>query len=446
MPRERQLTTAEHGHLLTNHAVWSPDSQWIVYDVRSDPAGAVFDGRRIERVHVETGKVEVLYESPAGSHVGVATYHPTCECVIFIHGPEPETPDWPYTAYHRCGFIVHTTEPGWGMYIDACNLKPPFTPGALRGGSHVHVWEPAGEWISFTYEDHLLATADQAVPPECELNQRNIGISVPSLPIILRGDHPRNHNGICFSCLVTRTHDHPLPGSDEISRACEEGWIGRAGYRRADGTQQMSALAFQGRVTARDGLEHEEVFVVDLPADPKIAGDGPITGTLTTRPRPPRGTVQRRLTFTENRKHRGIQGVRHWLRSSPDGERIAFLMRDEAGVSQLWTISPRGGKPEQLTHHDFDVGSAFSWSPEGRWLTYVLAGDVALTDTTTGATRIITTTAEGCEPVRPEACVFSPDGRKIAYLRQVYGEMSAWNQIFVVDIESLSSIAHTLSC
>lgn len=436
MPRERQLTTAEHGHLLTNCNVWSPDGEWIVYDVRSDPAGSVFDGRRIERVHVATGEVEVLYEaaSSLGAHVGVATYHPTDERVIFIHGPENPTPDWQYAAYHRRGVIVETARPGVAVTVDACDLTPPFQAGALRGGSHVHVWEPRGEWISFTYEDHLLATADRAAHPECELNQRNIGISVPHITQVGQ-DHPSNHDGSHFSCLVTRTHDHPTPGSDEISRACEEGWIVRAGYRRTDGTLQNRALAFQGRVTAHDGTEHDEVFVVDLPVDPKIAGDDPITGTLTTRPRPPRGTVQRRLTFTENRKQRGIQGVRHWLRSSPDGARIAFLMRDDDGISQVWTISPRGGEPVQLTRHDFDIGSAFTWSPDGRWLAYALAGDVAVTDTTTGATRIITTTAEGHGPVRPEACVFSPDGGKIAYLRQVYGETSSWNQIFVADCD-----------
>lgn len=41
--------------------------------------------------------------------------------------------------------------------LDARDLTPPFTPGALRGGSHVHVWDAAGDWVSFTYEDHGLA-------------------------------------------------------------------------------------------------------------------------------------------------------------------------------------------------------------------------------------------------------------------------------------------------
>ena len=39
MTREVQVTTAEHGHILTNTGVWSPDGRWVVYDVRSDAAG-----------------------------------------------------------------------------------------------------------------------------------------------------------------------------------------------------------------------------------------------------------------------------------------------------------------------------------------------------------------------------------------------------------------------
>ena len=74
---EPQLTTAAHGHILTNVNVWSPDGRWIVYDTRSDPAGKVFDGTRIERVHVETGAVQVLYESAHGANFGPPTAPPT---------------------------------------------------------------------------------------------------------------------------------------------------------------------------------------------------------------------------------------------------------------------------------------------------------------------------------------------------------------------------------
>ncbi len=31
---ERRITTAAQNHLLTNSSIWSPDSEWIVYDTR----------------------------------------------------------------------------------------------------------------------------------------------------------------------------------------------------------------------------------------------------------------------------------------------------------------------------------------------------------------------------------------------------------------------------
>ena len=31
---------------------------------------------------------------------------------------------------------------------------------------------------------------------------------------------------------------------------------------------------------------------------------------------------------------------RHWVRSNPEGTQIAFLMRDDNGIVQLWLISP----------------------------------------------------------------------------------------------------------
>ena len=48
--------------------------------------------------------------------------------------------------------------------------------------------------------------------------------------------HPRNHDGSAFTALVSRLTDAPSPGSDEISKAFEEAWIGKAGY--ANGVRQ----------------------------------------------------------------------------------------------------------------------------------------------------------------------------------------------------------------
>jgi WD40 repeat protein len=433
---EKQLTFELCGHTLTNFGVWSPDGRWVVYDVRSDREGAVFDGTRIERVNVESGATEVLFESAHGSKCGVVTCSPVEDKVVFILGPENPTPDWQYAANHRRGVTVNAATPGKGVNLDARDLSPPFMPGALRGGSHVHVFSGDGEWVSFTYQDHLLARFEKETP-EHDVDLRNVGVSVPLGPVRVSKDHPRNHDGAYFSVLVTRTTANPKPGSDEISKAFEDAWVGVSGYRRADGRWQRRALAFQGHVLTRDGRTIAEAFIVDIPDNMTLAGDGPLEGTETHRPTPPRGTVQRRLTYTADRDHPGLQGPRHWLRSSPDGSRIALLMKDDGGVVQLWTISPNGGPPVQVTRNPWDVASAFSWSADGQWIAHVMDNSVFVTKVATGRSRRLTPRSSDAEAPRPEACVFSPDGSKIAFVRTVpAGSGRSFNQVFVVFSDS----------
>lgn len=433
---ERQLTRGPGGRILTNTGVWSPDGQWIVYDTRSDAAGDTFDGTRIEMVNVSSGAVRVLYEARRGAHMGAATFHPRDWQVVFILGPEQPTPDWSYCAWHRQGVIVRAdpqASPGIARPLDARELTPPFIPGALRGGTHLHVWDAAGDWVSFTYEDHLLAQFQEA-GPDHDLNQRNLGVSVPGRPVNVSARHPRNHAGEAFSVLVTRTTANPRPGSDEIRRACEEAWIGDQGYLRPDGTRQRRALAFQGQVVARSGEAVAEVCVVDLPEDLSRPGDGPLAGTERRMPYPPAGVTQRRLTWTAEWKFPGLRGPRHWLRSAPDGTRIVFLASDDAGVVQLWTVSPNGGAPAQLTHNPQPISSAFTWSHDGRWLAHTLDGSVCVTDAQTGQTTRLTPPGDAASAPRPEACVFSPDGRRVAYVRRVPSPDHLANQIFYVDI------------
>jgi hypothetical protein len=459
---EKQVTRGPGGRILTNTGVWSPDSEWIVYDTRSDPAGEVFDGARIEMVNIRTGEVKVLYESKNGAHCGAATFHPREPKVIFILGPEHPTPDWQYGFSHRQGVIVAAdvsprlessrvlTATVAPVNLDARDLTPPFTPGALRGGSHVHVWDAAGEWVSFTYEDHVLAQFKEATADH-DINLRNLGVSVPGRPVRVSQDHPRNHDGEYFSVLATRTTANPKPGSDEIKRAFEEGWVGSNGYVRPDGTRQRRALAFQGLIVAADvsprlknssrvltntataekGQTISEVFIVDLPDDVTVPGAGPLAGTEKRMPFPPKGATQRRLTHTAERKFPGVQGPRHWLRSSPDGSRIAFLMKDDAGMAQLWTVSPNGGPPTQVTHNPWPVASAFTWSPDGRWIAHVMDNSVCVTDAATGQTLRLTPRSDDAGAPRPEACVFSPDGKQIAYVRRVPSPTMPRNQIFV---------------
>lgn len=427
-PIEKQITSAPHGHILSNSNVWSPDGKWLVYDVRSDADGAVFDGDFIEMVNVDNGEIRRLYGSKNGAHCGVASFDPKHWRVAFILGPENPTPDWQYGASHRQGVVVETAHPNRALHLDARDLTPPFTPGALRGGSHVHVWDARGDWFSFTYNDAILGA--ESVDGS-DIDQRNIGVSVPIGPVRVAADNARNHGGTHFTVLATRSATQPRRGSDEIGRAFEESWIGKNGYVRADGTRQKHALAFQGEVTTEKGDEISEVFVADLPDDvTKPAPDGPLAGTLTKRPTPPLGTTQRRLTRTQNRKFPGIQGPRHWLRSSPDGTQIAFLMRDNNGVAQIYAISPRGGDMRQITRDSWGVASTFTWDSPGKSLAYVADNSVFVVDAKSGQSQRMTARTENADAPLALACVFSPDGKQIAYLKRVNG----WNQIFVATL------------
>ncbi len=61
----------------------------------------------------------------------------------------------------------------------------------------------------------------------------------------------------------------------------------------------------------------------------KAAGDAPLSGTVTL-PAPPRGVVQRRLTFTHHRAYPGLVNVpRHWVRCRTAGYANRVLMRDD---------------------------------------------------------------------------------------------------------------------
>ena len=56
--------------------------------------------------------------------------------------------------------------------------------------------------------------------------------------------------------------------------------------------------------------------------------------------------------------------------------------------------------------------------------------DEEVTDAATGASRRLTPRSDNASAPRPEACVYSPNGERLAYVRQVEG----WNQVFVVEL------------
>ncbi|WP_428978762.1 DUF3748 domain-containing protein [Brenneria tiliae] len=429
LDNELQLTFNAEGHQITNINVWSCDGNWLIYDVR--PYGSSFTGLTIERINVHTRESEVIYRAREGAKVGVATCSPVEPLrYAFIHGPENPDDRWQYDFHHRRGAIVSDSRRERATTLDAFSITPPYQAGALRGGSHVHVFSPDASRLSFTYNDHVLHEYDPS------LDLRNVGVAVPLRSVSVAKRHAREYDGSHYCVLVSRTTPHPRPGSDDINRAYEEGWVGAAGYRRADGTRQRWALAFIGDTLSSAGEKVPEAFIVDLPerlADYAREGDAPLAGTPTTLPAPPFGVRQRRLTFTHRRRYPGVANQpRHWLRASPDGSEIAFLMRDDAGVVQLWTVSPNGGEPRQVTRAEYGVQSAFNWHPQGGSLAFVADNSIMLCNAASG--ELVRLTARTERAPSADAVVFSPDGRRIAYMREIDG----FNQIFIVAADALT--------
>ncbi|MEM9983708.1 MAG: DUF3748 domain-containing protein, partial [Bacteroidota bacterium] len=388
-----QLTHGSKGHFLHQDQYFSPDQAWIVYDTRND-GSEIGKTCCIEMVHTATQEVRSLYQTPHptkfGPGVGATTFSPRANRVLFIHGLSNADSLHPYDFARRTGVAVDLSRPGILIQMDARDVHFPFTPGALRGGTHAHGWSGDGRWVSFTYNDAVLRLSPEAKKAS-DSDFRSVGVMAPFGPVEVdpvTGEE--DLSGERFAFLVTRLTEQPQPGTDQIDRAYEEGWIGQRGYARPDGTQQWRALAFLGDLRDHQGRKLTEVFVVDLPTElaPEKMGVQ-ITGTSNQLPAPPLGVEQRRLTFTAHRTYPGVQGPRHWLKSVPDGRLILCLMKDDSGRVQIYAVPPEGGDIFQVTHHDFSIQTAFSIGPKGRYVVYGHQGAIYLTEIATGESRLI---------------------------------------------------------
>ncbi len=413
---EKVVTHSARGHLIHNTQVFSSDGRNIVFDSRNDET-QLASSSAIGMVNLITGEETTLYQSPHpnshGPGVGAATFSPVRDEVIFIHGLDPATESKPYGPSRRTAAIVSVGNPGKMTRLDARDVSAPFTPGALRGGTHAHQWSGDGKLISFTYNDAVIPPTG---PAPADL--RTVGVMVRDLPV--RVVHPlptEEFSGLSFSVVVIPVTPNPKPGSDEISRAYEEGWVGTRGYMKSDGSRQAKAIAFIGNLTTLDGKSHSEVFIADLPDDlTKVSSAAPLEGTSTTLPAPPAGVNIRRLTHTDSTPEPGLQGPRHWVRVSPDGKTIAFLDQDENGIAQIFGVSPNGGSLRQLSQLKESVDCPFSWSPDGKRIACSAGGRVRLVDPNTGRSIVITEEfPKGREP--KNGISFSPDGSLIAFNR-----------------------------
>lgn len=373
---EKQITNdLTYNHDLDNNDNFSPDNQWLVYDTRTEDGG-IAASAKIEKVNIQTGEKKILYQlknnQVFGPGVGAVSYSPVENAVVFIHGLLNITEANPYQQWRRTGVIIQEDSPEKPIFMDARNIDFPYTKGALRGGTHRHEWSGDGKWIGFTYNDAIMKALEDSTGEKHNL--RTIGVSKNIGSVNVNFDNKgENFSGKWFSALVVRVVANPKAGSDEISNAAGDSWVGKNGYLKENGSRQI-ARAFIGTVKDKNGKNVDEVFIVDIPEDIQVEGDfGALEGTKTTLPMPPKGTIQRRLTFTANTPQAGCIGI---VRSSPDGNLLAFLAKDKQGIRQVFTISPNGGDATQITFHETDVEGSVRWHPSGKILFYIHAGSI----------------------------------------------------------------------
>jgi hypothetical protein len=428
---ERQITRdSAYDHLLDNNDNFSPDDRFLVFDTRT--AAGINESALIAKVEIATGKITPLYRpqhpSTFGPGAAAASYAHNRNEVIFIHGPlQPTGPDNQYEKHRRVGGIVSGEGIGICRFADARNTKPPYTVGALRGGTHRHEYSGDGKWVGFTYNDAVVRAHGLKIGKNLDL--RTIGVTKLGHPVRVpeAGQFSTQSDG--FSALVVVVTPDPKPGSDEISHAAGDSWIGLDGYKRADRGRQL-ARAFIGTTRDQQGRAVDELFIVDIPDDISIPGPlGPLEGTETSFPMPPAGAAQRRLTHTENAQYPGCQGI---ARSSPDGARISFRMRDRNGQWQIFLIAPHGGEPQQATLVDGGVDTDARWHPSGHAIACVARNRILVTEVRPGR-RFGQSTVINDRPPAPFALVWSHDGKTLAYNRIIKTDGKDVMQIFVAD-------------
>lgn len=432
---EIQVTSGRYGHMINPIQIFSPDDEWIVYDTRNDQTH-IGQTCCIEKVNVRSGEVVKLYsapdQTPYGPGVGAVAWHPHNPRMIFIHGLLNCDVSRPYGFTRRFGALLHDSAPGRIAHAEARKISLPLVEGALRGGTHAYSWSSDGEWISFTYNDFLLEQLEKNDPAHYR-DLRTIGVMAPVRKVTIEEESAENFSGQYFAVVAATVTPDPQPGSDEIEKAFDECWVGKDGYVNSEGVRQRRAVAFQGTVKSVNDSLVTEVFIADIPDDITVSGDQPLCGTPVSRTTVPRGLIQRRLTFTENRKFPGIQGPRCWLRSSPDGASIYFLMKDNQGIVQIFEVPSAGGEPRQVTSLEHSIQAQFNVSPDGKSIALIAGNSIWLTDIISGKTRRLTACRRDEEaPVL--AVVWNNGGNSLAFNKYVPAAGDWYLQIFRIDL------------
>ena len=434
---EIQLTNdLTYNHDLDNNDNFSPDNQWLIYDTRTDDSG-IAASAKIEKVNVNTGEKKIVYEiknnQVFGPGVGAASYSPVNNQIVFIHGLKNVTEGNPYQQWRRTGVMIDESKPNNPIFIDARDTAFPFTKGALRGGTHRHEFSGDGNWIGFTYNDAIMKALEDSIGENHNL--RTIGVSKKGKSVnIIDENNGENFSGEWFSTLVVNVVSKPKFGSDEISKAAGDSWVGKYGYLKPNGTRQM-ARAFIGTTKNENGENIDEVFIVDIPENIEMDSEnGFLEGSETQFPKPPKGTSQKRLTFTSKTSHAGCIGI---VRSTLDGNMLAFLAKDSKNMNQIFTISPNGGSLKQITFHESNVEGSIRWHPSGKSIFYIWNGSICEVEINNQdfdkRLKIIS------KPINPSPSnlVLSHEGKTLAFNRLIENPTNGLKskQIFLINLD-----------
>lgn len=434
---EIQVTTDPSGHMLNQRQAFSPDDRLLAFDGRNDDS-KIGENASIGVVDITTKEIQTIYkvnnQTAFGPGTGAVSFHPFLNEVVFIHGLKNASEEVPYGFTRRFAMQVDLSNENQAEPMEARDVLFPFTNGALRGGSHAYSYSSDGQLVSFTYNDEILEQTSKEVPAVSDL--RTVGAFLVGEKVEVSGEkNDQSFDGTSYAILLAEVTSNPEPGSDQLSKAYEECWVGIEGYIKSDGIRQKRALAFLGDVVSISGEKVTEVFISDIPDDNSNLVSSVNAGSLTKLPSMPDGVTQRRLTFTTKNKNPGVQGPRQWLRSSPDGSAIYFYQKDESGIVQIYSISPNGGPIKAITANDFSPDTSFALSADGKYLAYGANEGIYMTTVENGQTVLVL-----LEPEKTFTHLsninWSNNGHTIAYNRKVNLNGEAFYQIFVLDLHT----------
>lgn len=402
--RLQAITHAPYGHFLNHRQIFSPDGTRVYFDTRNaDPE--IQRTRRIESIDWRSGEGRVEYTVPRSSEhgpgVGAVVCHPHRDALLFIHGLHNCDQAKPYGMTRRFGALLDASF----NRLQAAATREPMRPvlpvesryvtsvcprGALRGGTHAHSWSHDGRWVSFTYNDAVVASRHACGngPPD----RRTVGaIYLPSVDTDAAAlDNPRalerrtacdeEWTGLGWGTVVARVTDAPRFGSDDIEQACEECWVENRPRR---------TMAFLGRVRDASGRAIDEVFVAEWYETERARGAKVEMGDATPAQcdeegrlvpasdgdcDPVQSLCVRRVTRTERDPHPGVSGPRNWLVASPDGRYVFFPQRDRRGVVQIARAELDTGAVTAISQLSESIENQLSIDAAGRRLTAMVGG------------------------------------------------------------------------